>query len=132
MVTTKLRMDCRLDDLLIDISSKALEYCISLYRKIHYDLYHDNDYRGLPDGSNQILEYEGEQLIQNIIILSDYIKFNNSVRQIIREKCLYRSTRYDKFNLQSDDPICKKRFNSLKNNHQNQQYWKISEDCLIK
>lgn len=108
------RMDCRLDDLLIDISSKALEYCISLYRKIHYDLYHDNDYRGLPDGSNQILEYEGEQLIQNIIILSDYIKFNNSVRQIIREKCLYRSTRYDKFNLQSDDPICKKRFNSLK------------------
>ena len=108
------KMDCRLDDLLTDISSKSLEYCISLYRKIHYDLYHDNDYRGFPDGSNQILEYEGEQLIQNIIILSDYIKFNNSVRQIIKEKCLYRSTRYDKFNLQSDDPICKKRFNSLK------------------
>ena len=108
------RMDCRLDDLVTEISTKVLEYCIVLYRKIYYNLYHDNDYRGLPDGSNQILEYEGEQLIQNIIILSDYVQFNTSVRAIIKEKCTYTSTRYDKFNLQSDDPICKKRFTQIR------------------
>ena len=110
-------MDCRLDDLIGDLVPAVLEFCISLYRKIHYNIYHDNDYRdGLLAPGVQILEYEGDQLIQNIMILSNYYEFNKKVRAIICEKCKYEPTKNDKFNLYSDDPINRKRLAELKKN----------------
>lgn len=106
-------MDCRLDEFTADLSRVVLEYCISLYRKLHDKIYHDNVYRGVPDGTSQILEYEGEQLIQNIVILSDYHNFNLRIREIIKEKCSYIPTKNDKFNLRADDPIIRRRFTDL-------------------
>ena len=102
-------MDCRLDDIVSDIVHATLEFSINLYRKIYHAIYHDNVYR-VDTGDSQILEFEAEQLIQNIVIMSDYSSFNMTIRQIIKEKCKYIPTKYDKFNLYSDDPINRKRF----------------------
>jgi len=106
------KMDCRLEDLTNDISSVILEYCISLYRKIYYKVYHDNHYR--KEHEEQIFEYEGEQLIQNIMLLSNLYAFNKRMRDFIIEKCTYVPTKNDKFNLYCDDIINRKRFNILK------------------
>ena len=107
-------MDCRLDDLVGDIVHATLEFSINLYRKIYHAIYHDNVYR-VDTGDSQILEFEAEQLIQNIVIMSDYTKFNMMIRQIIKEKCKYIPTKYDKFNLYSDDPINRRRLKKSDN-----------------
>jgi hypothetical protein len=107
-------MDCRLDDLVSDITQTVMEYSVNLYRKIYYAIYHDNVYRK-EHGDAQILEYEGAQLIQNIAIMSNYSAFNMKIRNIIKEKCTYVPTKFDKFNLYSDDPINRKRLR-VKNN----------------
>jgi len=108
-------MDCRLDDIVGDIVNSALEFSINLYRKIYYAIYHDNIYRD-NTADSQILEFEGQQLIQNIVIMSDYSHFNTLIRQIIKEKCTYIPTKYDKFNLYSDDPINRRRLKKLDHN----------------
>lgn len=112
-VTRNWKMDCRLDDLVGDIATSVLEFSVTLYRKIYHAIYHDNVYRS-QDNDTQILEYEGEQIIQNIVILSDTYNFNMRIRQIIKEKCTYIPTKNDKFNLYSDDPINRRRFTGLK------------------
>ena len=106
-------MDCRLDDIVGYIAGSVMEYSINLYRKIYYSIYHDNDYRNDNSGDHQILEYEGEQLLQNIVIMADYNNFNNLIRQIIKEKCKYIPTKNDKFNLYSDDPINRRRLKKI-------------------
>ena len=107
-------MDCRLDDLVSDITQTVMEYSVNLYRKIYYAIYHDNVYRK-EHGDAQILEYEGAQLIQNIAIMSNYSAFNMKIRNIIKEKCTYVPTKFDKFNLYSDDPINRKRLRAKNN-----------------
>jgi hypothetical protein len=113
IATRNWKMDCRLDDLVGDIATSVLEFSVNLYRKIYHAIYHDNVYRS-QDNDTQILEYEGEQIIQNIFILSDTYNFNMRIRQIIKEKCTYVPTKNDKFNLYSDDPINRRRFTGLK------------------
>ena len=110
--TRNWKMDCRLEDLTQEITSEILEYCITLYRKIYYKVYHDNDYR--ENHVEQIFEYEGEQLIQNIMLLSNFYEFNKKMRDLIVEKCYYVPTKNDKFNLYCDDAINKKRFINFK------------------
>lgn len=109
--TNNWRMDCRLDDFTSEISRVLKEYCVALYRKIYYKIYHDNVYR--EEHNSSILEMDGEQLIQNIILLGNYSTFNRRVREVIKEKCSYVPTKNDKFNLYCDDILNKKRFSKL-------------------
>jgi hypothetical protein len=104
------KMDCRLDYIATEFIERALRYCISTYRTIYQTIFQDNDYREEYNFDNQIFEIECEQLIQNIIILSDSAKSRKILQDIIIKNNTYSPKSQDKFNLKSDDILQKKSF----------------------
>jgi hypothetical protein len=68
------KMECRLEDFSTDFADNVLPYCISLFRKIYKDVFEDNIYRPDYMTKSQILEFDCEQLVQNIILLAQPIK----------------------------------------------------------
>jgi hypothetical protein len=64
--------------------------------------------------SSCLTEYDCEQLLQSIHILSKPKEFNNLLRNSIKKFCIYSPTLNDKFNLHGDDNVQKKRFSKLK------------------
>ena len=62
------KMDCRLDEFISDIIPIITEECIRLFREIYQKVYHDNEYRENFRETHQVLDYEGLQLINNLII----------------------------------------------------------------
>ena len=108
------KMDCRLDEFISDMIPMTIEECIKLFRDIYQKVYHDNEYRENFRETHQIFDYEGLQLINNLIILSDKYKFIKRVQQLVMDNSTYQPTMNDKFNLYSDDPLLKKEFLKLK------------------
>jgi hypothetical protein len=104
------KMECRMEDFSIDFSDNVLPYCISLFRRIYKDVFSDNIYR--PDYMNksQIMEFDGEQLIQNIILMAQPMSLCRILHGIIIEKSTFTPTESDKFNLCGDDKLQQKRF----------------------
>lgn len=103
-------MDCRLEELTNKIITNIRPYYIELFRKLYYDVFHDNEYRLNYSTTTTITENDCEQLIQNIFILSNPKKFCKYLRDIVKNKATYQATSYDKFNLSNDDFLQKKRF----------------------
>ena len=106
------KMECRLEDFSIDFTDNVLPYCILLFRKIYKDVFEDNIYRLDYMTKSQILEFDCEQLIQNIILLSQPITLCKMFQELITSKCTFTPTESDKFNLYGDDKIQQKRFES--------------------
>ena len=106
------KMECRLEDFSIDFIDNLLPYCISLFRKIYKDVFEDNVYRFDYITKSQILEFDCEQLIQNIILLSKPMTLCKMFQELIISKCTFTPTESDKFNLYGDDKIQQKRFES--------------------
>jgi hypothetical protein len=113
------KMECRLEDYSEYFADTILVYCISLFRKIYKDVFHDNIYRPNYMDKSQITEYDCEQLIQNIITLSRPITFCELFKNIIITKCIITTTGIDKFDLYADDKIQQKRLASAKDLDEN-------------
>ena len=109
-------MDCRLEDLTLSIVANVLPYMKSLFKKIYYDTFGDNDFRPDYSGKYQITEIDCEQLLQNIILLSKPKKLCNLLRDLIRSKAVYKPNDNDKFNLYGDDSLQRKRFQNKEDN----------------
>ena len=103
-------MVCRLEDFASDFSDNILPYCINLFRKIYKDIFNDNVYRPDYMKKAQIAEFDCEQLIQNIILLSQPITLCKMFQEIIVTKCTLTPTETDKFDLCGDDKYQQKRF----------------------
>lgn len=108
------KMECRMEDFVNDFIDHMLQYCIRLFRRIYKDVFNDNIYREDYISKSQITEFDCEQLIQNIILLSKPLEICKIFQDIIISKCTFTSTETDKFNLYGDDRIQKKRFIKLK------------------
>lgn len=106
------KMVCRLEDLTTEFIDSILPYCVSLFRKIYKDVFHDNIYRTDYMTKSQITEFDCEQLILNIISLSKPINLCRMFQDIIVSKCTIISTESDKFDFSADDKMQQKRFNS--------------------
>ena len=109
------KMECRLEDFSIDFTDNVLPYCISLFRKIYKDVFEDNIYRPDYMTKSQILEFDCEQLVQNIILLAQPISLYKMFHELIISKSTFTSTESDKFNLYGDDKLQQKRFESNTN-----------------
>lgn len=107
-------MDCRLEELSNKIISNVRPYYIELFRKLYYDVFHDNEYRKNYSYTNTITENDCEQLIQNIFGLSNPKKFCKYFRNIVKNKATYQASLQDKFNIHTDDVLQKKRFEKTK------------------
>ena len=109
-------MDCRLEELTNNMSSSIKMYLVSIFRRIYMDVFKDNTYRkGYK--INPVLENDCTQLLQTLFLVSNFIDFSNILKTIIKENATFASTDNDKFNIQGDDMLQKKRFLSLKKNN---------------
>ena len=103
-------MECRIDDLSKTLGQYILIYCITLFRKIYFDIFKDNIYRADYNKSTTITQQDCEQLLINIITIIKGRDFCNMLRTIIKDNCSMKPGKIDKFNLLSDDKMNKKSF----------------------
>ena len=104
------KMDCRLEDLSSNLISSISPIMIGMFRKLYKDVFGDNDFRNDFSSKCQITECDCEQLLQNIILISQPKIFYNLVREMVVSKATYIPTENDKFNLYGDDSLQRKRF----------------------
>ena len=102
-------LECRLLDFTVDFIDNVKPYCISLFRKIYFDIYNDNIFRSNYTTTSQITEFDCEQLLQNIILLSLPIRLNTIFKNMIIQHCTSKSTVNDKYNLRQDDKLQSKK-----------------------
>uniref|UniRef100_A0A6C0KTW4 Uncharacterized protein n=1 Tax=viral metagenome TaxID=1070528 RepID=A0A6C0KTW4_9ZZZZ len=97
------KMDCRLENLTIDLAEYITEYCINLFRTFYKAAMDTNVY--IPEYQTRccITEYECEELFQNIIIATDFFKLNSVLRNEVKNYCLFTSDSNDKFDLKNED-----------------------------
>lgn len=103
-------MDCRAETLSNNFISDLKPYLIMMFRKIYYDIFHDNNYRPNFSSEAVIAETDCEQLIKNILVLSNPIECCNLFRTLIKENATHKQTKKDKWNMYADDDFQKKRF----------------------
>jgi hypothetical protein len=104
-------LKCRLEYIAIDFSQNVLLYCIRLFRKIYKDIFNDNVFRSDYMSKSRIAEFDCEQLLQNIILLSKPFALCRTFQKIIIDNCTFtNSTHKDKFRLHADDKHQRHRF----------------------
>ena len=103
------KMECRLEDFTLDFINSLLPYCIHLFRTIYKDVFTDNIYRPDYIYKSQITEFDCEQLLQNIILLSKPNLLFKTLQQIIINNCTFTITEIDKFDFHGDDKLQQKR-----------------------
>ena len=108
------KMDCRLEEFSNNFIDNIKPYLIENFRKLYYNCFNDNEFRKDYMTSNTLTEYDCEQLLQNIHLLSKPKEFNILLRNIIKLHCTYEPTINDRFNLHGDDIVQKKKFLNLK------------------
>jgi len=109
-------MDCRAETLANNFISDLLPYLTIIFRKIYYDIFHDNDYRPNFSCEAVIAETDCEQLIKNILLLGNPIECCNLFRRLIKENASsIGQMKKDKWNIYADDEFQKKRFKKDKN-----------------
>lgn len=107
------KMDCRLEYLTIQITTRILPYMITMFRRIYKSVYNDNEFRNNYINNYQITEYDCEQLLKNIYLLAQPSEFSILLRNIVKKYALYNppdNNENDKFNLYGDDSLQRKRF----------------------
>ena len=107
------KQDCRLEKLTLDIQSEIIPYCINMYRKIYHSVFHDNIYREDMNIHSPTIEADAEQILYNIIFISNFKFFNNFLRTFISQNHSYNKTDKDIFNLLKDDVLQKQGFDTL-------------------
>jgi hypothetical protein len=104
------KLQCRLDDFSKSLSGDLKTFCVDLFRKIYFDIFHDNLYRENYTEKFPITTQDCAQLLENIILLSKQKSFCNTLRELILEKCTIKPSKLDKFNFTGDDKLIKRTF----------------------
>ena len=104
------KQDCRLENLSTTLTNGLKPYMISIFRKIYRDVFGDNEFRQSYSTASQITEYDCEQLVQSIILLSQPKEFSWVLRSLVRSDGVIKPTENDKFNLTGDDALQRRRF----------------------
>jgi hypothetical protein len=104
------KMECRLDEFSKFIAEHVKTYCISLFRKIYYDIFNDNIYREDYLEKSPALQQDCEQLLVNIIVLTRHKTLCNILRDLVKKYSTIQPSVIDKFNFTRDDQIVKRNF----------------------
>ena len=103
------RMDCRLEELLTSLVSNLLPYMVGMFRILYKRVFGDNDFRMDYSTRCQLTDGDCTQLLQNIILISKTNVFHKILKQKVCNMSTYKPTDNDKFNLQGDDALQRKR-----------------------
>lgn len=101
-------LDCRLEATTFQIRTAIINHTRTLFRKIYYDIFHDNNYRIDYKTHLGSIESEMDQLVQNFVASSDHIMFNDFLKKIVIKYATYTPNLFDNFNLKSDDTLQKR------------------------
>lgn len=104
------RMECRLAEFSQNLANQIKGYCINLFRRIYYDSFSDNTYRGDYIEKFPITRDDCQQLLANIRILCDHNRFCKMFQNLIKKFGTIQPSKMDKFNFIRDDPLIKKSF----------------------
>lgn len=103
-------MDCRLDDFTTNLIHTLLPFLIETFRRIYMDVFHDNDFRKDYKTKCHITAIDCEQLLQNIILLSNKLSLCSMLRELVIENFTFYPTESDRFNIYGDDSLQRKHF----------------------
>lgn len=106
------KMECRLYEFTKFISQNLLTYTINIFKKIYMDIFLDNIYRKDYKDKAVICRQDCEQLLFNIIELSNTKTLCETIRKIVLKNCMIEPTKLDKFDFTADDRLIKKQLNS--------------------
>ena len=104
-------MDCRLEEIALEMSTQLKKYTVELFRKIYFGIFKDNDYREDYYEKCQLCQYDLDQLLKNLVLCSRDLKFIKFFQGIIATEATYvPDEAVDRFNLFGDDFQQKRRF----------------------
>lgn len=134
------KMDCRLEDISMEISAHLLRQCRDLFRAIYCAVFGDNDYRKDFASHGQITESECKQLIQNTKDLSSTMSFCKMLQEVVMRNSTWKPTEKDKFNLYGDDKLQQRRFKNEEGREEEtstvegylRSLFDIIEDCEVR
>ena len=106
------KMVCRLETIGDQLIAGIRNYVIPLFRKIYKTCIGNNHYLENYKTRSEILEFDCEQLLQNLFICLEEIKFNQIFREVVKTTSTYIATTNDKFDFIQDD---KEQFINFKN-----------------
>jgi hypothetical protein len=95
-------LDSRLEELTYKLRDVIRDYCVMLFRKIYKLCFNTNDYSETYKSKYNVLEFDCEQLIQNIIFTIDFKTLNTTFTNLVKKHCTYTPTLNDKFSSCSD------------------------------
>jgi hypothetical protein len=97
------KMDCRLETITNELSETVKNYCIALFRSIYKGCFNTNNFIIEYKSKYQVLEFDCEQILQNLFLCIHFFKINDILKNIVKDICTYSATSNDKFDLYSDD-----------------------------
>ena len=109
-------MDCQLDDISNELWDKIFNYSISVFKTLYQKIYHDNQYRSDFIEVSQVMELEGIQLLKNLLYLSNQKQFVTDFQEIIKTCNKYVPSQVDNFNLFTNDPLLKIKYQKINKN----------------
>ena len=108
-------MDCRLEKLSLKIKDVVGSYCIDLFKKLYKLALGHNNYIADYKSKSNLLEFDCEQLLQNIVFTINFAHFNSVLRDIVKRCCkLAISQTVDKFDSYADDEVQARIFKQYK------------------
>lgn len=107
-------LDNRLVNTTNDLINSIIPYCITLFKKLYSDIFHDNTYRQDFTTLSDISGIECNQLLKTILILTNPKEVRKLFTTIVKKIATCSpDTKTNKFNMTSDDKLFAKYINSL-------------------
>jgi hypothetical protein len=112
------KMNNRLTDFSRQLSDIIKTYCVDLFKKMYFNVFSDNIYREEYKEKAVIFQQDCEQLLQNLIFISNQKSFTNFIRDLICKNHCIESSILDKFDFKSDDTTARRTFHKEKDEEQ--------------
>jgi hypothetical protein len=97
------KMVCRLETISDQLTAGIRNYVIATFRKIYKTCIGNNNYLENYKSKSEILEFDCEQLLQNLFSCLEEIRFNQQFRQVVKTTSTHIATNNDKFDFLQDD-----------------------------
>ena len=78
-------MDCRLEKFTLELGLCIKNQCVELFKKIYKECLHTNTFIENYKGKYHVLEYQCEQLLQNLFLSMNFHRFNTLLRTLVQK-----------------------------------------------
>ena len=96
-------LDGRLEKFTLKMQGVIRDYCVNVFRYFYKSVMGTNNYIEKYQTKSNILEFDGEQLIRNLVSTIHFINLNTTLRDIVKSSHTLKITPNDKFDIYADD-----------------------------